>query len=113
MLYNRARLALLFALLSLFAIGAAAEDNLKYGQPACPGHLLNKQFFVICYSPERKIPVWVGYALTRTDLDGPASRTDNFRADPELPTGERSKPTDYAHTGYDQGHMAPAEDFTR
>jgi len=99
--------------LLLATASALAENNLKFGKPDCPGRLLDKQFFVICYSPEHKIPIWVGYALTAADLDGPATRTNNFRADPALPADERSRPKDYSKSGYDQGHMAPAEDFTR
>jgi endonuclease G, mitochondrial len=51
--------------------------------------------------------------MTVAELNGPATRTNNFRADPTLPDNERFKPKDYSKSGYDQGHMAPAEDFTR
>jgi hypothetical protein len=40
-----------------------AEDNLKFGQPACAEALLDKQFFVVCYDRDHKVPTWVGYAL--------------------------------------------------
>jgi endonuclease G len=56
----------------------------------------------------------VGYALTKDDsLAKATSRTGNFRADAALPRGERAENADYSGSGYDKGHMAPANDFTR
>ncbi|HOQ45230.1 MAG TPA: DNA/RNA non-specific endonuclease [Bryobacteraceae bacterium] len=79
--------------------------------------MLDKKYFVVCHDPEHKIPLWVGYALTREDLAAAvANRKEGnfrFRADPELPRGRRAEPSDYSKSGYDQGHMAPAADFTR
>jgi endonuclease G len=91
-----------------------AEDNLKFGQPACDGSVLDKKFFVLCYDPARKIPAWVGYALTKEDsLAKATGRQGSFRADTALPRGDRAENADYSGSGYDKGHMAPANDFTR
>lgn len=106
------RVALLIVLL-LPLTGVSAQDNLKFGQPACPGRLLDKTFFVICYNPSSKIPVWVGYTLTADDLRGTTKRTDDFHHDTTIPQNERSELADYAKSGYDRGHMAPAGDFVR
>ncbi len=104
----------LLGLIALCLLPAAGEDNLKYGQPACPGQVLDKTYFVLCYNPERKVPLWVGYALTPQDLAAKAAeRKNNFRADPALRRGERAELSDYSKTGYARGHMAPAADFTR
>ena len=107
----RGSLTLIFV--ALVASSGRGEDNLKFGQPACPGRILNKEVFVICHNSQTKIPDWVGYALTSEDLDGPARRTNNFRPDPELSAGERAELADYRGSGYDRGHMAPAADFVR
>ena len=73
-----------------------------------------ESFFVVCYDPAHKIPAWVGYALTKADSQNKAtSRTGSFHADPALPRGERAENADYSGSGYDKGHMAPANDFTR
>jgi endonuclease G len=91
-----------------------AEDHLKYGQPACAGPVLDKTYFVVCYDPAHKIPAWVGYALTKEDsLAKATKRQGSFRADTALPRGERAENADYSGSGFDKGHMAPANDFTR
>jgi hypothetical protein len=33
-----------------------AEDNLKYGKPACSGPVLDKKYFVVCYDEAHKVP---------------------------------------------------------
>ncbi len=103
-------------LLPLFFLAAPfmAEDNLKYGQPSCPGQVLDKKYFVVCYDATLKIPTWAGYALTREDsLAKATGRQGSFRADTALPRGQRAENADYSGSGYDKGHMAPANDFTR
>jgi endonuclease G len=108
--------AVLWSALLLAVVGRPilAEDNARFGQPACPGQVMDKTFYLVCYSGENKTPVWVEYALTSEDMAlAVAKRTNDFRADPDLPPGERAKPADYAKTGFDMGHMAPADDFVR
>jgi endonuclease G len=54
-------------------------------------------------------PDWVIERLTPAVLKGLAERRDNFAADPLL--GAKSPtPDDYAHSGFDRGHQAPAAD---
>jgi len=69
------------------------------------GYLLSSNF-------ESKVPDWVVEALTDGNLDGPAVRRDNFKADEELAPGSRAELSDYSGKGFDRGHMAPAEDMT-
>lgn len=101
-------------LVLLVASPLAAEDNLKFGQPDCAEKPLDKEYFVVCYDREHRIPAWVGYALTKENaLNKTTSRTGSFKADPAIEKGERAERADYAGKPYDIGHMAPANDFTR
>ena len=110
----RIRLRLHLLLLFPLLLPLLAEDNLKFGEPACAGPVLDKKFFVVCYDPAHKIPAWVGYALTKEDsLKKATSRQGSFHADAALERGQRAENADYSHSGYDKGHMAPANDFTR
>src|SRR6516165_650803 len=68
-----------------------AEDNLKYGKPACSGPVLDKKYFVVCYDEEHKVPTWVGYALTKDEaLTKSTERQGSFKPDAALPRGERA-----------------------
>jgi endonuclease G len=89
------------------------NDNLRWGYPGGRGTVLVKQHFVILYDGRYKVPTWVTYHLTRDELQGTESRTNNFRPDTALPPDQRSELVDYRRSGYDRGHMAPAADFKR
>ena len=93
--------------------GGGVTAHLEFGNPGGDGQLLDKGFFVVSYDGEARIPEWVAYRLCRSELTGAVDRTDDFRADDALEEDEQSLPKDYAASGYDQGHMAPAEDFSR
>ena len=51
--------------------------------------------------------------LSPNELDGPAVRSNDFGPDTSIPAGSRSELSDYSGSGFDRGHMAPAEDMTR
>lgn len=56
-------------------------------------------------------PAWVIYHMTYEEaITKAAKRDDNFREDPEVPTGSAAL-ADYRGSGYDRGHLAPAADM--
>jgi endonuclease G len=102
-------------LIAAIAVAAPAQEHLKFGQPACKGPVLDKDFFIVCHDTDRKIPIWVGYALSKENVSKVvASRKGvQFRADRSVTRGQRAENSDYAFSGFDKGHMAPAADFAR
>ena len=89
-------------------------EHLRYGNPGGKGTLLIKTYYVISHLDEFRIPDWTAYHLTPEYLEGTEDRDNySFRADPDLPKGKRAERNDYLHSGYDQGHMAPAAAFKR
>lgn len=76
-------------------------------------YLLEKHQYVLSYNRAKGIPNWVSWHLSSTWL-GPTDRQDDFRADNTLPEGwYQVKPTDYASSGFDRGHLCPSADRTR
>jgi DNA/RNA non-specific endonuclease len=87
------------------------DDRLLRASCLPPRQLLDRSFYHICYEPGARIPAWVGYDLTPTLLEGTITRSDDFRPDPDLPLSERAELLEYEGSGFDRGHMAPAETF--
>ncbi len=69
--------------------------------------------YVLAQDARLKIPIWVQYELSPDELQGPASRTNNFKPDTSIPSGSRAELDDYSGNGFDRGHMAPAGDMKR
>jgi len=53
---------------------------------------------------------WIAYCLTKSEAMGVLERSDNFKEDALVNTGTASD-VDYAKSGYDRGHLAPAADM--
>ena len=72
--------------------------------------IIHHKGYTVSYNKDLKIPNWVSYELTRQETKGKEKRSDNFIADP-LVKGSIATNADYARSGYDKGHMAPAADM--
>ena len=64
--------------------------------------------YAVHYRNDTKTAEWVAERITLEDVSGQVRRRDNFRPDPEVPEEHRATLQDYAGSGYDRGHLAPA-----
>ncbi|NLS97325.1 MAG: DNA/RNA non-specific endonuclease [Planctomycetaceae bacterium] len=95
------------------ATTAEVDRHLRLGRPILL-HDRERQGYAVAVDGRTRIPLWVQYELRRSELDGPGSRDDSeFEADDSLPLNARAELSDYRHSGFDRGHMAPAGDMKR
>jgi len=88
-------------------------EHILYGYPGTKGTLLYRKGYVLDHDNSKKVASWVSYHLAGSHLVKNVPRSDDFRPDPNLPKGQRSELEDYENSGYDRGHLAPAEDMRR
>src|SRR4051812_38705151 len=69
--------------------------------------------FAVLHSGITRTPLWAAEHLTRKGLDAAVAteRKDTFHEEPRLPPDERADLDDYARSGFDHGHLAPAADM--
>ena len=69
--------------------------------------------FAVLHSGVTRTPLWAAEHLTRKGLDAAVAteRKDTFHEEPRLPPDERADLDDYARSGFDRGHLAPAADM--
>ena len=90
--------------------------NQLYAQNENPKVLLNEEIikhsgFTLSYNENYEQASWVAYELTADELIKRVKRSDNFKKDGKVSTGS-ALPSDYAKSGYDRGHLAPAADLS-
>ena len=111
LLFSAAATAQTTACLEHFANKAAPELT----RPALQKQTIGLCFeaFALMHSGVSRTPLWVAEKLTRESLIRAKSvkRDDNFHAETTLPPQDRAELHDYARSGFDRGHMAPAADM--
>ncbi len=102
------------------AAAPGRDDNLALGNPSGAvasasyptNYLLVKDQYTLSYNRDQGKPNWVSWHLSSA-WQGSAPRQDDFRADPDLPSGwYQVKATDYSGYGFDRGHNCPSADRT-
>ena len=74
------------------------------------GQIIVHTGHTLAYDSHNKTPQWVAWELTREETEGQEQRTNIFQPDPNLRNGQVEH-SDYTHSGYYRGHMAPAGDM--
>jgi len=73
-----------------------------------PGSLtIQHDTYELSYNEKYEVANWVAYTIDKEDIYGDASRKDDFRVDPKVPTGSATL-ADYKGSGYDRGHLLPS-----
>jgi endonuclease G len=73
--------------------------------------IISHSGFSFIYNEKHEQAGWVAYFLTKERALKGTERTNNFKPDPKVST-LTANDKDYAASGYDRGHLAPAGDMT-
>ena len=89
---------------------AVAQLEIPVLEKKAPSQILSYKGFTVSYNNNTRLPNWVAYELTATEVAGDLPRKDKFRSDPAA-NGPQANKEDYRNSGWDRGHMAPAADM--
>ena len=89
-------------------------DSSAYEIPLCTAGQQEQRIahigYQVSYNSDWHLPNWVAYQLTAEEVAGEEARSNKFLPDP-LVDGDPVLTSDYTHSGFDRGHMAPAADM--
>lgn len=89
------------------------SEHILFGYPSNEGQILYRQGYVLSHNQKTKVANWASYLLKDSYIVDIIPRSEDFKADPDLPKGERAELIDYERSGYDRGHLVPADDMKR
>lgn len=90
-----------------------------YGYPSTTDKKILRRGFYTCrvgyaalYDPAERTPLWVAEHVRKGNFSGNAERDElDFIPDFDIPSDVIASSSDYASSGFDKGHMAPAANF--
>jgi endonuclease G len=105
--------AFFFCLFSFLGAERESKDELSL---ACPLPLADEEIishtaYSFSFNEKYEQANWVAYMLTKAHLGDGVERSNRFMEDPLVLSGTATN-ADYAKSGYDRGHLAPAADMS-
>ena len=95
--------------LNYFAVVGLPRHRSESGQAEQVRPAVCRTGYALSFNKVTRNPDWVVERIEPNELKGKAARRDNFTADPRL-GADSPRDADYAKTGFDRGHQAPAAD---
>jgi len=86
-------------------------DGLEIPLTRNAGEVVTHGGFALEYNEEHEQASWVAYLLTSKKANRGVERSNSFKPDPKVST-QTANDKDYAGSGYDRGHLAPAADMS-
>ncbi|MCH2231900.1 MAG: DNA/RNA non-specific endonuclease [Crocinitomicaceae bacterium] len=87
--------------------GLDSNFSILYLPKSNGNQLIHHAGYSLSYSEQAEQAEWVYYKLTSANFNDGIKRSNDFRIDPYIFDGSADL-TDYTHSGYDRGHLAPA-----
>ena len=88
----------------------ATISNIEIPVYSNDDQIVQHEAYTLKYNESYEQAEWVAYQLTASETVSLYERSDDFKEDP-LVTTASANDNDYAGSGYDRGHLAPAADM--
>ena len=89
--------------------GYCVTNHAPWGAPQvskADATIICRRGYFLLHDNQARIPSWVTWSVSPATVNGCIPRSNAFVADRSLPKGKSASPSDYAGSGYDQGHLA-------
>ena len=93
-----------------FLFLCALQIQAQWLIPRGKGMVVRHPYYSVSYIEKYRQSEWAYYQLTAKMLRGTAKRKSNFTKDP-LISEQQPSTNDYKKSGYDRGHLVPANDM--
>lgn len=103
-------LPFVFALNFNVLFAQVASSNLEIPRLRNGETMVRHSAYALSYNEAYEQPNWVAYELTEEETRPVVKRNNRFMEDPKVKTGTATH-SDYLHSNYDRGHLAPAADM--